>query len=383
MPSAEIIAIGTELLLGEVHDSNSQFLARQLREIGVDLFRVTIVGDNMERIAAAIRESLSRCQIIITGGGLGPTVDDPTREAVASALGTTLEFHPELWESIEKRFARSGRKATENNRRQAYIPIGAKIIENPVGTAPAFSLQINEKSVICLPGVPREMEYLMQSTVLPYLTERYSLHEIIRARVLHTAGVGESQVDEWIADLETLSNPTVGLLAHSGQVDIRITAKAGSRNEAEQLIAGLEKVIVNRLGDSFFGVDEQTLESIILQLLKNDDLNLTVWESGFQESLASRLEGSNARCEFHNGNAKDLQETISSFKVQSQKSLFFAVQLTREETRHTLDLVSSFGSNMDETGRIFSGPQQNAELWAVNTSLDHIRRMIIKRGKQS
>src|SRR5512135_2170348 len=138
MPAAEIIAIGTELLLGEIQDTNTRYLARLLRDYGVDLYRTTIVGDNVDRIAHAIRESLSRCQIIITTGGLGPTVDDPTRQAVAMAAGTELEFQPQLWDQIQDRFERFGRNPTENNRRQAYIPRGAIAMENPVGTAPAF-----------------------------------------------------------------------------------------------------------------------------------------------------------------------------------------------------------------------------------------------------
>ncbi len=136
MPTAEIITIGTELLLGEIVDTNSQFLARQLRDVGIDLFRITTVGDNVGRIAKAIQQALKRCDIVLTTGGLGPTVDDPTRDAVAQALGVPTEYHPELWSQIRDRFKRFGRIPTENNRRQAYIPQGAIPIENPVGTAP-------------------------------------------------------------------------------------------------------------------------------------------------------------------------------------------------------------------------------------------------------
>ena len=236
MPSAEIISIGTELLLGEIVDTNAPYLARLLRDIGVDLYRKTTIGDNTKRIAQIIQESLQRCDIIITTGGLGPTVDDPTREAVALAVGVPTEYRPELWDQIQARFQRYGRLPTENNRRQAFIPQGAVPVENQVGTAPAFIVDREEKIIISLPGVPREMEYLMQNQFLPYLRQRFDLHGIIKARVIHTAGIGESQIDEMIGDLETLSNPTIGLLAHSGQVDVRITAKANSENEADQMI---------------------------------------------------------------------------------------------------------------------------------------------------
>ena len=202
MPSAEILTIGTEILLGEIIDTNARYLARQLRDAGIDLYRKTTVGDNARRIAQAIQQAMERCEIILTTGGLGPTVDDPTREAVALALGVSTEFRPELWEQIQSRFQRFGRQPTENNKRQAYVPQGALAVENPVGTAPAFIMETNAHAIISLPGVPREMEYLMENAVLPYLRQRYELTGIIKARVLHTAGVGESQIDELIGDLE-------------------------------------------------------------------------------------------------------------------------------------------------------------------------------------
>src|SRR4030042_1088400 len=166
MPSAEIITIGTELLLGEIVDTKSRYLARWLRDAGIDLYRKTTVGDNVKRIAFAIQQALERCDIVITTGGLGPTVDDPTREAVALAAGVKSEYHSELWEQIEARFERFGRTPTENNRRQAFIPKGAIPIENPVGTAPIFFLEHQSHVIISLPGVPREMEYLLKHEVI-------------------------------------------------------------------------------------------------------------------------------------------------------------------------------------------------------------------------
>ena len=195
MPVAEIIAIGTELLLGEIQDTNTKHLARTLRDKGIDIFRATLVGDNSARIANLIREAASRSDIILTTGGLGPTVDDPTREAAALAMGVPAEFNSDLWQQVEARFQRMGRLPTENNRRQAFLPHGALAIENPVGTAPAFYGTVGQALLICLPGVPREMEFLLENAVLPLLEERFNLNETIRALVLHCAGVGESQVD--------------------------------------------------------------------------------------------------------------------------------------------------------------------------------------------
>ena len=182
MPSAEIITIGTEILLGDILDTNARFVARALRETGIDLYRKTTVGDNTGRIAQAIQQAMERCDIVLTTGGLGPTVDDPTREAVALAMGVEVEYHPELWEQIKARFQRFGRQPTENNMRQAYIPAGAIPVENPVGTAPSFAIERGHKTIISLPGVPREMEYLLEHTVLPYLRQRYHLTGTIKSR---------------------------------------------------------------------------------------------------------------------------------------------------------------------------------------------------------
>jgi competence/damage-inducible protein CinA-like protein len=280
MPTAEIITIGTEILLGEIVDTNARFIARQLRDAGIDLYRKTTVGDNATRIATAIQQAMESSDIIITTGGLGPTIDDPTREAVALALETETEYRPELWEQIKARFERFGRIPTENNKRQAYVPVGAIAVENPVGTAPAFISERDMCSIIALPGVPREMEYLLMNTVLPYLKERYSFTGIIKARIIHTAGIGESQIDEMITDLETLHNPTVGLAAHSGQVDVRITAKADTEPEADVLIKEIEIQLRRRLGDWIYGADEETLEKAALQALQKKGWRLTVFWFG-------------------------------------------------------------------------------------------------------
>ncbi len=256
MPSAEIITIGTEILLGEIVDTNTRYIARTLRGMGVDLYRTVTIGDNAERIAESIRNSMSRAEIIITTGGLGPTVDDPTREAVALATGMELEFRQDLWEQVVAIISRYGRKPSENQKRQAYIPKGALGISNPVGTAPCFIVETERNAVISLPGVPNEMEYILHESIIPYLQTRFNLNEIIKIRILHCAGLGEGMIDEQIADLEILSNPTIGLAAHTGVVDIRIAAKAKNEAEADEMIAKIENQVRERLGNVVFGVDE-------------------------------------------------------------------------------------------------------------------------------
>ncbi len=376
MPAAEIIAIGTELLLGEIQDTNTRYLARALRDAGVDLFRTTVVGDNPERIARVIQEALSRAQIVITGGGLGPTVDDPTRLAVALALGVELVYIPELWEQITARFQRFNRAATENNRRQAFIPAGAIPVENPVGTAPAFIAESGDRCVISLPGVPRELEYLYEHRVLPYLRQRYDLRGIIKARVLHTAGVGESHVDALIDDLEQLSNPTVGLLAHAGQVDIRITAKADSPEEADRLIQQTEQVIYQRLGNEIYGTDEQTLDSVILAYLASEGVVPAVVESGLQGELARRLKTDRARIETAGLDQETLRAAVNGFERQNQVVLGAALETGAE--RQTLHLLFKGSDGEQQLTRYYGGPPPMAVHWAVNTALDFLRRNLIK-----
>lgn len=276
---AEIISIGTELLLGEITDTNAVYLARQLRELGVDLHFKTTVGDNRNRIAEAVRLALSRADIVICTGGLGPTVDDVTREAIADAAGLELELRPELLDQIAARFRRFGAAMSDNNRRQAFIPQTAEPIENPVGTAPIFWLDTAQGSIAVLPGVPREMTHLFETELAPRIRGRAGEPAVIHLRVLRTAGLGESLIDAAVGDLEELSNPTVGLAAHGGWVDLRITAKALDQATADMMIAPIEAELRARLGDWIFGVDAQTLDEVTLDLLSASKRKLAYAEA--------------------------------------------------------------------------------------------------------
>ncbi len=380
MPSAEIIIIGTEILLGDIVDTNAQFLARALRDAGVDLYRKTTVGDNPRRIAQAINQSMERCEIIITTGGLGPTVDDPTRDAVALAMGTEIEFRPELWEQIQARFRRYDREPTENNRRQAYVPRGAIAVENPVGTAPAFIVETERHAIISLPGVPREMEFLVRSSVLPYLRERFDLKGIIKTRVLHTAGVGESQIDDLIGDLEALSNPTVGLAAHSGQVDVRVTAKAESEASADDLIYPIEEAIRQRLGNWIYGTDKDTLEGAALQGITRKGWTLVVVEAGLNGSLIRRLAGADGP--FLGGemlaqtpSPQELLESTRMLRQARQADTALGVAIYPEGERQVVHLVLVSPDGEQEFTRPYGGPPENAPRWALHHSLDLIRNL--------
>jgi nicotinamide-nucleotide amidase len=286
---AEIVTTGTELLLGQIDDTNATYLARQLRDLGIDLFFRTTVGDNQARIAQVLERALERADLVITTGGLGPTVDDVTREAVAQATGRALVLHPDLLEQIETFFDRFGSKMSENNRRQAHLPEGCIPIENPVGTAPSFIVETEWGTIISLPGVPSEMRYLMGTAVVPYLQRRLGRQEVLVTRILRTVALGESRIDEAIADLETSANPTVGLSAHPGQTDIRIVAKAPTEVEAAALVSGFEERIRQRLGAAIYATGEAKLEAVVADLLAERGTTLAVAETLTMGDLTRRL----------------------------------------------------------------------------------------------
>ena len=290
--SAEIITIGEELLSGDsdMIDTNSIYITKQLRGIGLRVLYKTTVGDNEQLITDVIKLALGRVDVIITTGGLGPTVDDMTRQGVANAVGRTLEFHQELLDGIAAKFSTFNSRMSENNRSQAMLPERAVVIDNPVGTAPSFIVEEKGKVIISLPGVPREMKYLMEQTVTPYLKEKVGASGIIKNRVLRTAGIGESLVDEKVGDLEKLSNPVVGLAAHAGQTDIRIAARAATEAEADALIAELETEIRHRLGSYIYGVDQDALEQAFVTAAKQAGVQVALVEVGTDGMLRQRIE---------------------------------------------------------------------------------------------
>jgi len=290
-PTCEIVTIGSELLLGQIMDTNTAYLARELGRIGVATRFRTTVGDRLEEIDNVIRAAVERCDMVITTGGLGPTLDDLTREAVARAAGVELELKPELMAQIEAYFARIGYRMPENNRRQAYVPAGSEVIPNPVGTAPCFVAEANAKPIICLPGVPRELSYLWDREIAPWIRERFGLSDQqVTYRVLKVVGLSESRVDGLISDLMGEDkNPELGLLASSGEIKIRITATARGDTQAEGLIRPLEDEIRSRMGNKIFGVDDETLEGGIDSLLLRKGMTLSIVETFTAGLAAQRL----------------------------------------------------------------------------------------------
>ncbi len=274
--NAEIVAIGSELLLGETIDTNSAYLARQLASIGINLFRKTVVGDNMERIVSIIRETLDRVDLVICTGGLGPTIDDMSREAVSEALGRPLVFHQHLLDQIEERFRSFGRTMSESNRRQAYVPEGARIVENPRGTAPSFIVEDARGTVVVLPGVPHEMRYLWENAIMPYLRNDRNETGIILVRTLHATGLGESVIGEIIADLMEQENPTLGISAKQAQYELRIGAKADSPAEATAMADAMEATLRQRLGEHITG--EEKLPALVARMIAAQGVTIGIHE---------------------------------------------------------------------------------------------------------
>ncbi|MGH7852857.1 MAG: CinA family nicotinamide mononucleotide deamidase-related protein, partial [Candidatus Binatia bacterium] len=269
MATAEIVAIGSELLLGQIVDTNSAWMAQRLTALGVNLYFKSVVGDNPGRMKQVISRALERADIVITSGGIGPTQDDLTREIVAEVTGQKLVQDAGMLAQVEEHFRRRGRPMTPNNIRQSYMPEGAIPIKNPNGTAPSFIVEDPRAVIYSLPGVPVEMKWLFENEVEPYLRRKFNLAEVIHYRVLKIIGIGESAVDDKVGHLIANSNnPTVGVLALPGQVDVRIAAKAANRDEAMKLIAPVEAEVRQLLGAAIFAADDETMEHVVGKLLR-------------------------------------------------------------------------------------------------------------------
>ncbi|MDA8233248.1 MAG: competence/damage-inducible protein A [Clostridia bacterium] len=288
---AELVCTGTELLLGQILNTNAQYLSQQLSTIGVDVYFHTVVGDNPGRIKEAINQALKRADVVITTGGLGPTMDDLTKEMAVEALGLELELHQESLRIIEEFFRQRGRQMAENNRKQAMFPKEAIVLPNPMGTAPGAILERQGKWVVILPGPPFELRPMVENHVLPYLQKVIGIQpETILSRVVRLIGIGESQMEEKISDLIlNQTNPTIAPLAKTGEVHIRVTAKTASGEEAGTLIDGVVKELENRLGRYIFGYDEESLELVVGRMLRERNLSIALAESCTGGLIASKL----------------------------------------------------------------------------------------------
>ncbi|CAA9431535.1 MAG: ADP-ribose pyrophosphatase of COG1058 family / Nicotinamide-nucleotide amidase [uncultured Rubrobacteraceae bacterium] len=298
--SAEILTIGTEILLGDLVDTNSAYLGGRLAALGVSIYRHTTVGDNAERITAALREAASRADLVITTGGLGPTSDDLTNQCLGKAAGREMVEYSEARRHVDEMFRRFGRKPTPSNYKQALFPEGSKLIPNPVGTAMGAMLELDGALVATFPGVPGEMRRMFEDTLEPLIRERSE--GAIVSRTLWFTGIGESALAEQVQHLLDASDPTVAPLAGQGKVRLRITTRANTPEEAEKKITPVADEILSRLGDYYFGQDDETLESALGKLLTERGATLALAESCTGGLLAKRLtDGAGASAYFVEG----------------------------------------------------------------------------------
>ena len=290
----EIIAVGTELLLGQIVDTNSAWMGENLALAGIDSHFQTKVGDNLQRIVSCIRLGLERSDAVILCGGLGPTQDDITREAISEVMGVALVRHPEIGDRIREMFTARGRDMPENNLRQADVPEGASVIPQMPGTAPGLVCPVNDKVLYAVPGVPHEMREMLSGTVIPDLQKRAGVTAVISSRVLRTWGHSESGLAETLAgriqELDRLGNPTLAFQASGIEgIKVRITAKAASAQAAEVILADEEARLRLMLGDLIFAVDDETMESVVIHMLRDRGLSLGVAESLTGGLMGARL----------------------------------------------------------------------------------------------
>lgn len=278
--NAEIIAVGTELLLGQIANTNAQFISKELADLGINVYYHTVVGDNSSRLKSAIAIAESRSNLIIFTGGLGPTKDDLTKETIAAHLGKNLVYDSESLKSIESYFEKTNRHMTENNRKQAMVIEGSHVLPNDHGMAPGMAIVMDKRIYILLPGPPSEMQPMMAHYGYDYLASKLTDREKIVSRVLRFFGIGEAALETEIEDLiEQQTNPTIAPLAGDGEVTLRLTAKHSSFSEAERLLDLTEAQIRLRVGQFLYGYDESSLLEEAMKLLKQHGLTIAVAES--------------------------------------------------------------------------------------------------------
>ena len=286
----EILCVGTELLLGDILNGNARWIAQKLADLGLPHFRQTVVGDNTDRLVAAVREAAGRCRILVTTGGLGPTPDDLTTAALAAAFNTPLEERPELWQEIEAKLSAGGRAVAASNRSQAFLPMGADVLPNSLGSAPGMIWSPRpDFTILTFPGVPSEMRSMWVETAEPWFRLNGGASSAFVSRRLHFTGIGESDLAEHVGDLLESANPTVAPYAALGDVTLRLTASGSSPGQAEALLHPMEEQLLKRTGRLCYGRDDDTLAGVVLRLLGTAGQTLAVAESCTGGALGAAL----------------------------------------------------------------------------------------------
>lgn len=405
---AEILSIGTELLLGHITDTNASWLAQQLGPLGIDLFYVSTVGDNLERLTATLAQARERSDLVVMTGGLGPTEDDLTREAIAAVLHETPVVDTQLEASLRAFFAGRGVTMPERNIKQAWTLPSVTILANPIGTAPGWWAERDDKIMVAMPGVPYEMKRMWQNEVAPRL--RLRTGESLFTRILRVAGMGESSVEEKLDDVLHSANPTVATYAKRDAVDVRITAKAAMTDEARAMVEAVEARIRATLGQHIFGMDDETPQSVALDMLLAHGLTLATMESctgGLLSSLITDIPGSSNA--FRGGlisYATELKEAwgvpaevITAHGVVSVETARAMAEAARQRTGASVGLSVTGVAGPDEqegkpvgtvhiavaspqgvrdTSQRFRGPRSEIKLRAAYTALNLLRLHLLR-----
>lgn len=349
---AEILSVGTELLMGQIANTDAQYISRRLSELGVTIYRHVTVGDNPARVKEALGEALSRADMVITTGGLGPTEDDLTKEMVAEYFGLPMELHQPSLDEITSYMTRLGREMTPNNKKQAYFPAGSIIMPNLCGTAPGCIVEQNGKAVAVLPGPPRELKDMFDRQLAPYLARRSGMH--IESKFLRVFGIGESMLETMLIDLFHSDNPTLALYCGAGEVQARISARAETVEEALALIEPTENEIKRRVGDALYGYGvDNSMPNAVLALLRERGQTVCFAES----CTGGRMAASVIDCA---GASNAVKESYITYSEEAKKRILGVNQSTLDE--HTV-VSAECAKEMAEGARRVSGAD-----WAVSVT---------------
>lgn len=409
--NAEIISVGTELLLGDILNTNAQYLSRRLADYGIPMFHQSVVGDNGLRLKNEFKDGFSRCDLIITSGGLGPTSDDITKETAAEFFNKPMVLHQDTMEKLEDTFSKQNRVLSESNKKQAYFPEGCTILPNDHGTAPGCIINENGKILVVLPGPPREIEPMFENYVIPYIEN--ITENVIVSKILRVSGLGESLMAEQVQDIiDTSFNPTVAPYAKTGESILRITAHGKSKEECANLILPVEEKIRKRLGINIYGTGETSLEEVVGEILLNKKMTLSSAESCTGGLVAAKLINypgiSNAfleGCVTYSNNAKIKRlgvkaETLDKFgAVSAETAMEMAEGIAKTSSTDigisTTGIAGPSGDSKDKPvglvyiglyiqGTVsfikvnFSGDREKIRTRATLSALDYLRRELLK-----
>ena len=383
---AEILSIGTELLLGQIVDTNANYLAQQLPALGLDLLYISQVGDNRSRLAGALRQALERSDVIITSGGLGPTEDDLTREAIADVLNETPQVQPALEAHLREFFARRGRSMPERNVKQATLIPSAKPLPNPIGTAPGWWVEHNHKVIASMPGVPHEMHKMWEEQVLPRLAKRITGGGVIVSRTLKLIGIGESHAEEAVGELTRSLNPTLATYAKQDGIHLRLTAKAATQAEAEKLLQGFEPQVRARVEEWVYGDESASFPAMVGAMLRQRGLKLATAESATGGQLASLItEAPGASDYFVAGYVTYSADAKRALGVSAETLERFGT--VAQETTSAMALAARQKANADvavaTTGNAGPGASEEKPVGLLHTVVDIQGRQVCSETRYS